>query len=301
MYQAYEVTALRYIREWLPQDAVVTVPMIHLFDDTANVIIMDDCGEDVKTLKQLMIDNLATPDVAQQIGIALGQFLASIHSKGSTDKEKLEYFDGNQQARVISAWATYGRLVSTLTGQNAPASLKDPILDIPAQDIETIGNIAKQTTLEMTTTKETLVMGDFWPGNLMIVLSSDRTSLERIYVLDWELVKPGIAGLDIGQFLAEMHLLRQCRPHCAESASTVIVAFQRSYRIARGVAGMEDVARKAEIHVGAHLVAWTPRNDWGSREKTRELVLKGVSCILSGSGTGEGVERPKAIVGELAG
>ncbi|TCD68090.1 hypothetical protein EIP91_011543 [Steccherinum ochraceum] len=285
--QAYEVAAMKHVHTWLSQldhFSVVTVPAIHLYDATANVIIMDDCGAYTKTLKQSTLDGLPSLEVAQQIGTALGDFLARLHSWGSADQEGLKYFDGNQQARSLSAWATYGRLVSTLKGEDEGiASLKSPTLDVSADQLQTIGELAKQTTEEMMKTYETLVMGDFWPGNFLLDFSPDGEAIKRIYIVDWELVRPGIAGLDVGQFLAEMHLLRRFHPHCAESSSAVISAFQKAYASTRGDVPQE-VARKAMVHVGAHLVAWTPRIDRGTREKTREVVHEGVEYLLSGSG-----------------
>ena len=61
-------------------------------------------------------------------------------------------------------------------------------------------------------------MGDFWPGNMMVVLDGDR-NLERIYVLDWELSRTGLPGADIGQFCAEIHLLRRFEADAKDSAS----------------------------------------------------------------------------------
>ncbi|KAH8099285.1 kinase-like domain-containing protein [Cristinia sonorae] len=291
--QAFEVGVLKRIREWLPDDSLVTVPAIHHFDEVANIIIMDDCGG-VGTLKQLMIDNPPPLVMAQQIGEALGKWLACLHSWGSSDKDALAYVNGNQQARSIAAFVTYGRLVSTLKGENAPPSMTDPVLDIPAGHIATVEKVVQEMTQEIMTTEETLVMGDFWPGNIIVVFSDDRSAVQRLYVLDWEIVRPGIAGLDVGQFLAEMHLLRSFRPHCAESSTAVISSFQTAYAKTRG-GPMELVAKKAMIHVGAHLVAWTPLAGWGGKEKTREVVLHGVGYLVGDASK----EETHAIVGNL--
>jgi len=104
--------------------------------------------------------------------------------------------------------------------------------------------------------------------------------LEWVYVLDWELAKPGLAGLDIGQFCAEMHLLRRFSPACGTSATTVLDAFLKTYRDAAGVG--VGVAKDAIVHIGAHLVAWTPRVPWGSKERTREVVDEGVGYLVEG-------------------
>ncbi|KIM86901.1 hypothetical protein PILCRDRAFT_4159 [Piloderma croceum F 1598] len=54
--QNFGITAMNSV-SILPGDVVATVPTIHYFDDVAHVVIMDDCGAGVLTLKQLMIEN----------------------------------------------------------------------------------------------------------------------------------------------------------------------------------------------------------------------------------------------------
>ena len=40
-----------------------------------------------------------------------------------------------------------------------------------------------------------------------------------------------------------------------------------------------STARVALGHVGAHLVAFTPRITWGGREQTRDVVQEGVELL----------------------
>jgi len=136
----------------------------------------------------------------------------------------------------------------------------------------------------------TLTMGDFWTGNIIVCLgdtnNDSQLSLERVYVLDWELAKPGLAGLDVGQFCAEMHLLRRFSPLCDESVTTTLNAFFEAYRNEFEV-GVE-IVKDAAVHVGAHLVAWTPRVPWGGKERTRDVVNEGVEYLVEGyTGTRE--------------
>jgi hypothetical protein len=269
------------VRAILPSDAVVTVPTIHYFDDVAHVVIMDDCGVGAVTLKQLMLENPPSASVANAIGAGLGELLSRLHAWGRDPQTSNHaFFDQNQQGKMISGYVTYGRLVSTLTGKDNIPALSDPPLDIAQSKLDTISALSSEKIHTINTSHQTLTMGDFWPGNVMVCLNPAGDSLERVYVLDWELAKPGVAGLDIGQFCAEMHLLRRFSPACDTSATTVLDAFLKTYRDAAGVDA--GVAKDAMVHVGAHLVAWTPRVPWGSKERTREVVDEGVGYLVEG-------------------
>lgn len=278
---------MKVVKSILPNDGIVTIPRIHLFDEAAHVIIMEHCGEGILTLKQLMLQDPPPISIARDIGKGLGEFLGHLHTWGlDPDASNHAYFDTNQQGKTMSGFVTYGRLVSTLTGKDKLPALTDPSIEVPQSKIDIISGIATKTIDAVNTSHQTLTMGDFWPGNILVRLSapsgeSDLRSLERIYVLDWELSKPGLAGLDIGQFTAEMHLLRRFSPASDESVSTALSSFFKSYQ-ASFPAVDEELARIAVVHVGAHLVAWTPRVPWGGKERTRQVVLEGVDCLVNG-------------------
>ncbi|KIM86898.1 hypothetical protein PILCRDRAFT_291247 [Piloderma croceum F 1598] len=111
-------------------------------------------------------------------------------------------------------------------------------------------------------------MGDF--GRYGLLQSSRRL------VIDWKLVKPGAARLDIGQFCAEMHLLRPFSPACDTSVTTALDAFLKMQLDA-------GVAKDAMVHVGDHLVAWTPRVPCGCKERTRGVAVEGVGYLVAGT------------------
>lgn len=290
------------MKAWLPDDSLVTVPAVHLFDEHENVIIMDDCGEGVLNLKELMLTETMSLEVAEEVGTALGEFIGKLHVRGKQDSEMIDFLSGNQSGRSLSVFATYGRLVSTLSGEDGLKVLSDPPLGVSEEDMIVVEEIAKVKSQEVMTSMETVVMGDFWPGNVMLSFREgdemgEKKTIRRIYVLDWELAKPGVAGLDVGQFVAEMHLLRCFNQSCYKSASTVIDSTLKSYQGVRG--GDAGVARAVLIHVGAHLVAWTPRiPSWEGAEKVREVVLSGVRNLVDGyRGSEEGIRM--SIVGAL--
>ncbi|KAH9835902.1 kinase-like domain-containing protein [Rhodofomes roseus] len=302
--QVYEVTALRQIRATLPPDPPVSVPEVLRFDENAHVIIMSDCGAHGLSLKQALIAGALPPAAARRVGHALGGFLARFHARGKEDSGATVFFGRNEEGKRLSALVTYGRLVSTLTG-GAPPVLADPPLEVSQGELARIAEVAGETERAMLETTETVVMGDFWPGNVLVSLAeagdaSGGVAVESVSVIDWEMAKTGLAGLDIGQFVAELHVICEFKPDGREAASNVIDAFLRAYREGAGAGANLGVARRALTHVGAHLVAWTPVVGWEGREKVREVVKQGVDLLVEGS---EGTEEymKGSILGPLLG
>ncbi|KAF9469683.1 kinase-like domain-containing protein [Collybia nuda] len=277
--QFFEVEALTRVKDVPSSKQLVTVPTVHRFDKQANVIIIDDCGEDALTLKKFMQDGRSNPSLSEEIGRALGEFIGNMHMWGRQNRPVLDLFETNEQGKTISAWATYGRLESTLTGKDDLPVLQDPPIDVSREQLEIIKTLSSERTLDMTSAREWFVMGDFWPGNILITLDN-AGALKRIYILDWEVAKTGLPELDLGQFCAEMDLLRRFHPECAESAGKTISTFLGTYsELCR-----PDIsfARRAITHWGVHLVAWVPRIPWGSKEDTRKTVEEGVSLLVEG-------------------
>lgn len=275
------------MKAWLPEDSLVTVPTVHLFDKELNYIIMDDAGEGSVTLKSFMIENEVPDVLAKEIGMALGEFIAKMHAwgkaKADTNDDILGFFDPYLWARTISGLVTYGRLISTLTGADNVKALSDPPIKISDGDLEVIAKVAVDRKQAMLDSLETFTMGDFWPGNILITATPapdgrSPPSLIRLNVVDWEIARPGLPGFDVGQFCAEMYLLSRFYPTRKEASAVVISNFLTSYRHVSG----SDVglARVAAAHVGAHFVAWCPRTPWGSKEETRLTVEEGVRYLV---------------------
>ncbi|KAJ7292780.1 kinase-like domain-containing protein [Mycena rebaudengoi] len=273
--QLFEVEALKRVRDWLPEDSVVNVPAVHLYDDKFNVIIMDDCGS-ASTLKELMLAGKISVPLAEEIGNALGVFLRRLHDWGTHTPSVAHFFEGNKQAKILSIWMTYGQLVSTLTGNELPKLVG---LEIPSDKLEVLSKVAEHMTHSMTSATSTFVMGDFWPGNMIITFDA-HDALRRIDVLDWEAAKPGLPGAEVGQFCGEMHQVQMCYPQYAPSASRTIDALLSTYM--RGQEHDSAAARDALIHCGAHLIVWTPRVPWADEKVTKEVVRVGVEFVLQG-------------------
>ncbi|KAH7885995.1 kinase-like domain-containing protein [Phlebopus sp. FC_14] len=298
--QFFEAAALRlfHVSSQNAESALVTVPVVRLFDRDHHVLIIDDCGGDSCTLKQLLIGESLPMAVSEKIGSELGHFISQIHSWDVTDPD----FSKNEVAKTMSAFVTYGRLVSTLTGEHQIPALQDPLLGVSEEKLEAISRVASARHAAILSAKssDALTHGDFWPGNIMVCVRRGTDGavedVERLYVLDWELAKAGLPGLDLGQFCAEMHLLSSFHPARKTSTSAVIESFLSVYK--QSSRADPELARVALGHIGAHLVAWTPRVSWGGKERTREVVEEGVDLLLLSS-DGSTSALQKSVIGPL--
>ncbi|KAG9314174.1 kinase-like domain-containing protein [Chiua virens] len=293
--QRIEVQALRLAAKMTTPNVpeYITVPTIHLFDEERHVIIMEDAGKYCRTLKEILIEEGLPKIVSKQIGAALAEYISSVHTWNQNPDIDLTLFANHQLGKDISIYATYGRLESTLTGRDNIPTLSEPLLGIHKSKMTAISNLAEKRKLaiQAATASDPMTHGDFWPGNLMVALkrSTDGAieGVEKLCVLDWELGKTGLPGLDLGQFCAEMYILSEFYPAREQSTLDIIGSFLGTYRERRGTLGDIELAKIVVGHIGAHTVTWTPRVDsWTGRTKIREVVEKGVEMlVLSEEGT----------------
>ncbi|KAL0575243.1 hypothetical protein V5O48_006734 [Marasmius crinis-equi] len=281
--QRFEVEALKHVHALTPSDSLVTAPRVNHFDEKENVIIMDDCGADSITLKQFMLDGRCTPALAEKIGDALGKFLGGMHHTWGTKgvAQLLETLKGHEEGKQISAWAVYGRVESTVTGEDPGSFMSDNPPDVGADDLERLKIIANETSAAVVAAETDFAMGDFWTGNILLDLAEGDSDVNRIFVVDWELAKPGLHGLDFGQFCAEVDLVRRFHPSNSSASSSVIASFYRAYSSLDETKNLA-LYRTAIVHWGAHLVVWTPRTAWGTPEETRKVVKDGIGVMLKG-------------------
>lgn len=271
------------MREILPSDSLARVPVIYFHDEINHAIIMEDAGRHAVNLKELLRrPNPPTAMAGAIIGRALGEFIARLHVWGKTDQGRvaLDFFDGNPQTRDICAWATYDRLVDTITGKSEPIPLiHDPPLSATSEELEEISKIAEERAKEIRSSKETMTMGDFWTGNVLVDLDhgvDGSEQLRKMFVVDWEVARPGVAAFDVGQFQAEIYTVRHFNPVCSLTGEALDAAFLEGYLSIQP----ELDRQKAAQHLAMHLVVFTPRVGWEPAEKTRALVEHGLRSIV---------------------
>ena len=284
--------ALRGVKAWLPPDARVTVPGVHHFDPNLHAVIMDDAGPHSATLKAALLAGHISAPHAAALGTALGRFLRALHTwgRGTEAGGRLrEALGANVFARDIYALVTYDRVCATLrtpgaaVGEQQPLpALGDEPLGVSEETLRVIETLAERRSVQIKDVRgETLVMGDFWPGNVLVGREEvDGPTL----VVDWEIARPGLPGVDVGQFCAELATLRRLHPERAEAAGEVLKNFVHEYFAGDVGPEVDETRRVALGHFGVHLVVWTPRAEWSAGvQAKRSLVLDGVKYLVEGA------------------
>ena len=266
---------------------------MHLYDDLHHVIVMDDAGENTRTLKDIILAGSLSQRLAEDIGSACGAFLANLHEIGSANNEALEWAAGNKLAREILAWATYGRLVETVDGSDKSIpELQDPCLPLSPDQLDLLKKVAHLRQEETMSNNETFIMGDFWPGNLLVSLSPDGQSLERIVVVDWEVCRAGMSGVDVGQFCGDLRVLLVHRIELKTTVNTLMEHFINTYDNTRP--NHDQIwAEKAAVALGMHLAVWGPRIPYAdsTKQKVRDMVTMGIDYITKYFGQSTNVKQ----------
>ncbi|OCB87136.1 hypothetical protein A7U60_g5873 [Sanghuangporus baumii] len=282
--QDIEVAALKHVRAFLPADSLATVPAVYYHDTIAHVLIMEDAGPNSRNLKDLLRESPLSKSASRELGTALGRFLAALHVRGSAESELPDAVRKNDDGRRITSWITYGQLLDTLKHSTQNTGLIEPPLagvEAPSEaEIEEISALADATIKKIYEAQKPFTMGDFWTGNV-IVRSTDNGVIERVFVVDWELAKPGTAFIDFAQFVAEMHTLKRFHPEATVSIDSTLRTYAEAYN--KGVRIDEKFIKGAASHVGAHMIAVTPNIlNWGSKKTTRKVFIEGIEYVLGG-------------------
>ncbi|KIK12034.1 hypothetical protein PISMIDRAFT_689864 [Pisolithus microcarpus 441] len=230
--QKFEAEAFRLSHQFSIQSDEVTVevPTLRLYDEEIHVLIIDDAGIGSRTLKEVLINETLPTALLEEVGIALGLFLGHLHGSHERRDVDLSLFAKNEVEKEISARVTYSRIVSTLTGKHEYPALSNPLLDIPSEKLATFSKLKETRSREIwsSTAADAMTHGDFWPGNVVVCLRRGTDgkveALKKLCVLDWEVAKTGLPGLDLGQFCAELYLISRFHPHRKESATAVMTS-----------------------------------------------------------------------------
>jgi hypothetical protein len=256
-----------------------------------HAVIMDDAGLRAAPLKAALLAGQISAPRAAALGTALGQFLRDLHTWGRRTEAGCrlrETLGANVFAREIYAFINYGQLSATLRtpgaavdGQEALPALGDEPLGVPEETLRIVEALAERRGAQIRDVRgETLVMGDFWPGNVLVGVEEEGPTL----VVDWEIARPGLPGVDVGQFCAELATLRRLHPERADAAGEVLKNFVHVY-FAGDVGPEADETRRVALgHFGVHLAVWTPRAEWNAGvQAKRALVMDGVECLVEGA------------------
>lgn len=97
-----------------------------------------------------------------------------------------------------------------------------------------------------------------------------------LFIVDWEMAQIGHRALDLGQMIAELYETKLFKD--MEAGVWIIEGFLEGYGSLS-----EEMAFRAAIHVGVHLVCWGSRvPGWGSQQQVEEVVKVGRDLIVHG-------------------
>lgn len=239
----------------ISSESIIQLPTVLHYDVDTCTLIMKDLGN----LPSVKSYTSKTSDNASEIGRALGTFLASLHVWSLSQPEVLKRFQENESSRRLSAAVHYGRL--------------DAVAKQFGHDDERIKEIADKYSDQVMTSNEVLTIGDFWTGNVLV-----QDSPFRLYVLDFELCKPGPCAFDVGQFAAEAYTISLYRNF--DGGNTLVSEFFKAYKALRPEINPADVA----VKLGQHLVVITPAVGWtDDQELLQQTVDEGVELVLHGA------------------
>ncbi|KLO06780.1 hypothetical protein SCHPADRAFT_945806 [Schizopora paradoxa] len=291
--QETEAEVLRRVRKMIPEDALVTVPKVYLYDNQAHIIVMQDCGPTSRTLKQFLIDEPAGlhPDEAKRLGAVLAVFVSTVQDEGTKDRELMELVAKNGDMRGIIAQYYYGRLIESLVGTEDKPLPYDQSFELSPEDVTTLKEIVKDATDVVMNNSSSFTVGDSWTGNAIVDTEPDLgegregyVRLKHVFIVDWEVSKPGLACLDIGQFSAELHTVRSFYPGKSgySSVDDILPAYLGTYAARKGPLSLQDVQRMS-VQIGTHMAVVTPQvSTWKSKERVREFVEESIQYLLKG-------------------
>ncbi|KAJ2915170.1 hypothetical protein MD484_g5223, partial [Candolleomyces efflorescens] len=291
--QMFEVEAMMRVKQHLSSSSTVTIPEIYHFDTHNAVIIMEACGPNAVTLAQYLSSSQALSssctDTAKAIGIALGEFISSIHewSRGNPGGI-LDRFDDNIQGKESSANFYYDRLASTLDHSDKEWGVLAPLLadvEVDPAKIELVSTLAQGYRSNLFSKpvpgRDVFVMGDLWDGNILV---GDHGPNLRIFVIDWEIARTDLPGSDVGVFCGGINFLVRGGKAASNLASVIVENFIDAY--ARCSPILEDsLAQDSLFHWGAYYVFWAARYPPGGKEVIQALVKEGVDLLLSSRDT----------------
>lgn len=113
----------------------------------------------------------------------------------------------------------------------------------------------------------------------MLVVLDEKKELKNIVVVDWEMARIGLPGMEVGQFAAEIFFCGRFHPDiCKTTSQAVLDHFFSSYASKFDVT--EELVKRALAHFGTHLAVIGPTVGWGEKDITREVALEGAKAIV---------------------
>ncbi|TVY83243.1 4-hydroxytryptamine kinase psiK [Lachnellula suecica] len=263
------LTALQALPPVSHSGITVQTPKIYSFSLSTNTQIYSDLPDSTE-LKTYVLTHALTESQCSRLGCSLGKWAKAFHewAAAPAQKEVRESMKGNTEMKELKYMINYTTLVATIA--NFPSILGEckSVFEAIAMDVrERLDN-----------EEGSLIHGDFWSGNVLLK-NAPFPELEeplKLFVIDWELSHLSDLVFDLGQMFAELFELKHFKD--IDAGIWLIEGFMKGYGKLN-----EDMAFRAAIHVGVHLICWGSRvQGWGSKEQVEKVVEVGRGFVVNG-------------------
>ncbi|KKK26790.1 hypothetical protein ARAM_000374 [Aspergillus rambellii] len=253
----------------------VRTPRIFHFNSQTNTQIMEDLP-DALDLKTFLISQSGSQTIPREwalsVGRTLGIWLRSFHSWSSLPEqaEVAAEFDKNKFMKDLKFSINYNNLINMIGTYPELLEESRPILEkVREMAAEELGKTGGGPALFGP------IHGDFWSGNVLIPQTAlDQPSpTTHLFIIDWELAQCGNRGLDLGQMIAELYMLKHFKD--IDAGLWAIEGLAGGYQDIS-----DDLAFRTLIHVGVHLICWgSTIAGWGTKDQIRAVICTGRDLI----------------------
>ncbi|KAF4616592.1 hypothetical protein D9613_008537 [Agrocybe pediades] len=242
----------------------VQIPEAIHHDDQAHILIITDLGQNSRTLKQCLVEDAKSLDV-QQVGKALGEWLAELHIWGRTEAAAPLRRVLSQNNDLTDGPIRYA--CSRLLPED------DPLWKAVRAHIDDLRDLDKKGDSNF------VVHGDFITGNVMVVpkVSQNGVKTTKLAVIDWEAANcRNFTWNDIGQMCAEMYF-PTFFGHAGNLGTEMVSAFLKAYISRRELS--EEERRMVIIRFGVHIFVWPGVTGWGDKMSVAECQKLGKEYV----------------------
>lgn len=209
---------------------------------------------------------------AKAIGHALGSWLSSFHAWGSLEQQAplQKTLAQNESMQRLKYAVNYETLISTIDKYPQILQESRPVFEkVRAQAAQEISPDHQHNQSD-SNNNWGLIHGDFWTGNVLV------TQQHTLFIIDWELSQLGTRALDLGQMLAELYEAKHFK---GKDAGIWIIE-----GLIEGYAPLlnEEIAFRAAVHMGVHLVCWSSVPGWGEQSQIDDVVRIGRDFVVKG-------------------
>ncbi|KAH7921661.1 kinase-like protein [Leucogyrophana mollusca] len=262
----YEYRALKAVSEspLCGKGGLIGVPAVIHYDEDIHVLIMQDLGT-IPTLLDYFCTQPPPPsDLVAVVATQLAEFIAELHVWGKgPDAPRLGL---PPVQKVVGS-----PMLHVVIPRAALSGVVDPLLE----------EVIDMFKAEALTSNETLIMGDYWLGNILIDVEDSPDGariVKKLWVIDWEMCRYGNPAKDVVEIAGDCFFVSRFK-------NTVVGECMRHHFLkayARAAKVKVDPFRVV-VGMGVHWINWARPLGWGNEEEIRECVDVGLEYVRRGT------------------